>query len=176
MRLAETESTSRYRVKDHEITGSKVCGFPVVPYLHGQPQQQSVTHSHLTSLGWSFSSQKLGPLTHWVTGRDWLVGEISWQSEVKIYRNDLCSSKHSLNCQFQLKLSLCRVNCSWERVWVPWLGMYVIFSPIFLGTTQFLTDLRIADLHIYISVSVCSMSKMMKNLKVTPSQNSTFGT
>ena len=132
----------------------------------------------LTSLVWAGHSLHRNWalwLTESLAETDWL-GEISWQSEVKIYRNDLCSSKHSLNCQFQLKLSLCRVNCSWARVWVPWLGMYVIFSPIFLGTTQFLTDLRIADLHIYISVSVCSMSKMMKNLKVTPSQNSTFGT
>ena len=119
-------SNIKWRIKTGEISWTRWCS-------ESQPRYLSIithcSHSLVYSLVSGHFFTEIGPSGLCLTESpsDWLVGEISWQSELKISRNHLCCTKHSLNCQFQLKLSLYRVNsncCQW--FWVSELRMLVI--------------------------------------------------
>ena len=131
-----------------------------------QPARPSSLLLTLISPVWSgHSLHRNWALCDWLTVTGSLVGEISWRSELKISRCCPAQNIRSI-VNFNWNFLCSELILTGQRFWVPSLGMY-LFSPIFLEeTTWFLTDLRIPDLHIYIYVPVCSMSKKMNILKV----------
>ena len=68
-------------------------------------------------------------LCDWLTVTGWLVGEISWQSELKISRCCPAQNIRSI-VNFNWNFLCSELILTGQRCWVPSLGMY-LFSPIF---------------------------------------------